>query len=287
MNQNKPAKKTQLKRDYKIISKLDAGGMGVVYKAIKKSTGETVALKILPPKFAKEAERLTRFNREIIACSRLDHPNLIRIIDNGCEDNLNFFTMEFFEGLSLGKMIKRDGPFSSERVVDVAMQIAGGCSYAHQKSLIHRDLKPDNILLNDDGLVKIIDFGLAKIRDITTMTRMDQALGTVRYLAPEILLGLPIDCRTDIYQMGLIFYELLTGKRVFTGNNPMALVRAYVFGGQPLSFFGFSVNDENWSNLLHNCLAVKADNRYSTSSLLIADLEKLKTGGKVELLTYT
>ena len=279
---NATGKTPQIKRDYKILKKLDAGGMGVVYKVMKLATRETMALKVLPPKFAKEEERLTRFKREIMACSRLDHPNLIKIIDSGSENNLHFFTMEFFAGLSLKKMLRRDGPFSSERTVNVALQVARGCSYAHQKSLIHRDLKPDNILLNDKGEIKIIDFGLAKIRDITTMTRMDQALGTTRYLAPEIIQGKPIDSRADIYQMGLIFYELLTGNQVFAGKTPMALIRSYVFGGQPLRSFGFEVKNKNWENLIMNCIQVKTEARYPNTVSLIDDLEKLKNGISVE-----
>jgi len=276
-NKNKP----MIKRDYKILKKLDAGGMGVVYKALNRQSNEVIALKVLPPKFAKEEERMSRFEREILACSRLNHPNLIHIINSGCEDNLHFFTMEYFSGLSIRKTIKRDGPFSLERTANVAIQMAKGCYYAHKQSLIHRDLKPDNILINDNDHVKIIDFGLAKIRDITTMTRVDQALGTTRYLPPEMILAKPVTIRADIYQLGLIIYELLTGKAVFPGKNPIALIRSYVLGGKSLKSLGVHIENKGWATLLFNCLAISAENRYKNCNALVEDLEKLQNNENI------
>lgn len=263
---------------YRIIKKLDAGGMGVVFKACREGSTDEVALKALPPKLAAEPERLARFRREVLACSRLDHPNLIRVLESGFDRGVHFFTMEFFPGLSLKKMVKRDGPFPSERVLGVARQIASACQYYHDKGLVHRDIKPANILLNDDGDVRIIDFGLAKVRDLSTMTRVDQALGTARYMPPEILTGRPVDRRSDIYQVGLVLHDLLTGEPVFTGAEPMVAVRSYVFGGAPLSSLNFKITDPAWAAIVSRCVAVDPALRYDGAGELAADLDRLAAG---------
>jgi serine/threonine protein kinase len=268
--------------EYRLIKKLDAGGMGVVFKAIKKGSNNEVALKALPPKFARNAERLTRFRREVLACSRLNHPNLIRVIEQGCHQGIHYFTMEYFPGLSLKKMVKRDGPFTPERVIKVSRQIAGACSFYHKKRLVHRDIKPSNILLNEKGHVKIIDFGLAKVRDLSSMTRVDQAIGTARYLAPEILLGHQVDRRSDIYQVGLVLHELLTGEPVFPGREPMVALRTFVFGGRPIEQINFKVKDKQWANLLLNCLALDPNLRYDDADDLAKDVERIAAGDHVE-----
>jgi len=270
--------------DYRLIKKLDAGGMGVVFKAIQQGTNIEVALKALPPKFARNAERLSRFRREVLACSRLNHPNLIRVIEQGCYRGIHFFTMEYFPGLSLKRMVDRDGPFSPERVIRVTRQIAAACSFYHAKKLVHRDIKPSNVLMNDGGHVKIIDFGLAKVRDLSYITRVSQAIGTARYLAPEILLGRPVDRRSDIYQVGLVLHELLTGIPVFPGKEPMTAVRAYVFNGVPLEKLGFAVQDKHWSRFLLNCLALDPADRYDSADELADDLERLARGEPLEPL---
>ena len=268
--------------DYRLIKKLDAGGMGVVFKAIKTGTNNEVALKALPPKFARSAERLTRFRREVLACSRLNHPNLIRVIEQGCDQGIHFFTMEYFPGLSLKKMVKRDGLFSPERVIKVARQIADACSFYHKKKLVHRDIKPSNILLNEKGHVKIIDFGLAKVRDLSSMTRVDQAIGTARYLAPEILLGHQVDRRSDIYQVGLVLHELLTGEPIFPGREPMVALRTFVFGGRPIEQINFKVKDKQWANLLLNCLALDPNCRYDDADEMARDIERIAAGDPVD-----
>jgi hypothetical protein len=209
---------------YEILNPLGAGGMGEVYRARDTRLDRDVAIKILPESVARDPERLARFDREAKAVAALSHPNILALHDAGTEDGTTFAVMELLDGETLRDRLA-SGPLPVRRAIDTAVQIARGLAAAHAKGLVHRDLKPENVFLVADGQVKILDFGLAKAADpgdstaTTThapaMTDPGTVLGTVGYMAPEQVRGHAVDARTDLFALGSVFYEMLTGQRAF------------------------------------------------------------------------
>jgi Tol biopolymer transport system component len=207
---------------YEIVAPIGAGGMGEVYRAVDSRLGRDVALKILPESFARDADRLRRFEQETLAVAALNHPNILAIYDTGHHNGAPFLVCELLEGESLRTMLDR-GPLPQRKVIDYGVQISQGLAAAHEKGIIHRDLKPENLFLTRDGRAKILDFGLAKLArpelDGATMTRGVTAagvvMGTASYMAPEQVRGEAVDARTDIFALGAVLYEMLSGKRAF------------------------------------------------------------------------
>ena len=217
---------------YKILDTLGAGGMGEVYLAQDTRLGRKIALKLLPPEFTIDAERVQRFEQEARAASALSHPNVCVIHEIGdTEDGRRFITMEYIEGTTLRQLLAQKGLTLLE-ALDVAAQIAAGLAAAHAIGIIHRDIKPENVMLRDDGLVKVLDFGLAKLTQQTTETDAETLLrsmvktgsgmimGTVAYMSPEQARGLEVDSRTDVWSLGVLLYEMITGRSPFVGATP-------------------------------------------------------------------
>src|SRR6187431_1268708 len=209
---------------YEIVSPLGAGGMGEVYRARDSRLDRDVAIKILPESVARDPERLARFEREAKAVAALSHPNILALHDAGTEDGTTFAVMELLEGETVRERLAH-GPIPLRRAIDTAIQIARGLAAAHAKGLVHRDLKPENIFLVADGQVKVLDFGLAKSADSgdasgatatqALMTDPGTVLGTVGYMAPEQVRGHALDARTDLFALGAVLYEMVTGSRAF------------------------------------------------------------------------
>jgi eukaryotic-like serine/threonine-protein kinase len=204
--------------------------MGEVYRARDTRLSRDVALKILPESFARDADRLRRFEQESQAVAALNHPNIVAIYDVGEYNNTPFLVSELLEGESLRAVINRE-PIPPRKVVDYAVQVAKGLAAAHDKGIVHRDLKPENLFVCRDGRVKILDFGLAKLAgksaieaDAATMTSSHTAagvvMGTASYMAPEQVRGEPVDARTDMFAFGAVLYEMLSGKRAFQRDTP-------------------------------------------------------------------
>jgi predicted ATPase len=209
---------------YRILEKLGQGGMGVVYKAEDAKLKRTVALKFLPPEFTRDAEVKERFIHEAQAASALDHPNICTIYEvSETEDDQTFIAMACYEGESLKSKIER-GPLKINEAIDIAVQIAQGLAKAHGQGIIHRDVKPANILITKGGLVKIVDFGLAKLAGRTVLTKTSSTLGTVAYMSPEQARGSAVDHRTDIWSLGVVLYEMLAGHRPFRNEYDQALI---------------------------------------------------------------
>jgi len=205
---------------YEVLESLGEGGMGLVYRVRDRETTEVLALKRLRPEIARDPAMIERFKDEIRLARRITHKNVCRIYDFNRVDDLAYITMEYVDGESLRAYLKRVGKLSPERVIDVARQIATGLGEAHAQGVIHRDLKPDNVIIARDGLVKLMDFGIARALESTGATTQVLA-GTPGYMAPEQSQGKVIDQRSDIYALGLIMYECLTGRRAFTGATPV------------------------------------------------------------------
>jgi serine/threonine protein kinase/Tfp pilus assembly protein PilF len=208
---------------YKIIAEVGAGAMGTVYKAEDTKLARTVALKFLAPKTIRSGADRTRFVNEARAAAALSHPNICTVYEIGEADGRTFIAMEFVDGLSLDKRTA-SGPLEISEAVDIAAQVAEGLHEAHKKGVIHRDIKPGNIMISDKGRAKIMDFGVAKLASAGTTTKPGTTVGTVAYMSPEQTRGEVLDHRTDIWSLGVVLYEMITGQRPFTGHYDQAII---------------------------------------------------------------
>ncbi len=204
---------------YRIVDKLGEGGMGVVYQARRPEGGHFVALKILPRHLVSDDEAKGRFLREAILVSTVDHPNICRLLESGeTPSGELYFVMEFCPGRTLERWLQREQP-PIDRALDVAIQTTRGLSAAHGKGIVHRDVKPSNLMVSRDGVVKILDFGLARFLPAAPIGRSGTVLGSIPYAAPEQLLGGEIDHRVDIWALGVVLYEMVTGFLPFRGGD--------------------------------------------------------------------
>ncbi|HET6267688.1 MAG TPA: serine/threonine-protein kinase [Acidobacteriota bacterium] len=208
---------------YQVLSELGRGGMGIVYQAYDKQLKEQVAIKLLSPLLSTDPEALERLTREVSMARRVTHPNVIRIHDLSEVNGLHYVSMEYFGGVNLKDHLKRSGPLSLLNAYQIFSQICDGLEAAHSQGVIHRDLKAQNIMIGQSGQVKIIDFGLARSVHMEGMTATGLIMGTPEYMAPEQVSGKPVDERADIYALGVILYEMLTGRVPFTGDSPIAV----------------------------------------------------------------
>lgn len=209
---------------YRILEKLGGGGMGIVYKARDLNLDRVVALKFLTPDLTRDSEAKSRLIREAKAASSLDHPNICTVHDIGeTEDGALFFAMAYHQGQTLDAKI-RQGPLAEAEIIAVALQIAEGLQQAHDRGIIHRDMKPENVVVSDEGAVKILDFGLAKLKEQHGLTQVGSTVGTIAYASPEQVRGEEIDPRTDLWSLGVVIYQMLTGVLPFRGEHQAAFV---------------------------------------------------------------
>jgi tetratricopeptide (TPR) repeat protein len=264
---------------YRIFDKLGEGGMGVVYKAEDLRLGRHVAMKFLPSGVGRDSAAGRRFLQEARAISTLDHPNICAVheIDESPDGRL-FIVMPCYEGKALGDLI-REGPLPIAKVLDVAVQVARGLAQAHAKGVVHRDIKPANIVITDDGLVKIVDFGIAKLAGHTRLTKTGTAVGTTAYMSPEQITGGEEDHRTDLWSVGVVMYEMLTGETPFAAKYEPAI--AYlVVNKDPLPATSLRSGVPSALNeIIVKALEKERDRRYQSASQLCSDLEKLAGSG--------
>jgi eukaryotic-like serine/threonine-protein kinase len=210
---------------YQVQREIGRGGMGVVYLAHEQSLQRVAAIKVLASRLADDAACVKRFGREASAVARLDHPNIVLVYSVGEQDGLHYIAMQYVKGWSLAQFIRAKGPLEWRRALDVTRQAAEALAEAHKHGIIHRDIKPDNIMVDETGGVKVMDFGLARATAASTNLTADGAkLGTPTYMSPEQINGDPVDARTDIYSLGVTLYEMLTGRPPFQADTPMALM---------------------------------------------------------------
>ena len=208
---------------YQVLSELGRGGMGIVYQAYDKQLKEQVAIKLLSPLLSTDPEALERLTREVSLARRVTHPNVIRIHDISEVNGLHYVSMEYFAGGNLKEHLKRNGPLSLLNAFQILSQICDGLEAAHSQGVIHRDLKAQNILIGRSGQIKVIDFGLARALHLEGMTATGLIMGTPEYMSPEQVAGKQVDERTDLYALGVILFELLTGRVPFTGDSAIAV----------------------------------------------------------------
>ncbi|MGQ9779106.1 MAG: Stk1 family PASTA domain-containing Ser/Thr kinase [Bacillota bacterium] len=219
---------TVLGNRYRLEELIGEGGMALVYKAECSVLARPVAVKILRPQFAADAEFVERFRREAQAAARLSHPNIVTVYDVGQDKGLNYIVMEYVPGENLKEIIKREAPFTVARALNIARQICEALHHAHQHNIIHRDIKPHNILITPEGLVKVTDFGIARAVSASTLTQGGAVLGSVQYFSPEQAKGAPASVASDIYSLGCVLYEMLTGSVPFKGESPIAIALKHI-----------------------------------------------------------
>jgi serine/threonine protein kinase len=261
---------------YQILEKLGQGGMGDVYRARDTALDRDVALKFLPPDLTRDPDAKTRFVREAQAASALDHPNICTIYEIGeTEDGQLFIAMACYEGEALREKISH-GPLPLSDAANIAVQIAQGLKVAHKKDVVHRDLKAANIFVTSSGLVKILDFGLAKLTGVTQLTRPETTLGTVSYMSPEQARGTKVDSRSDVWALGVVLYEMVTGEQPFKGDFSEALVYSILNETpSPVTSLRSGVPLE-LERFIDKCLAKEPEERYQHLDDLIVDLNRLK-----------
>jgi serine/threonine-protein kinase len=213
---------------YEILDRISEGGMATVFRARRLPEGDVVALKVLREQFASDAEFVERFEREAKAVSALAHPHMVRVYDSGRDGDVRFIAMEYVEGEDLKSHIRRSGRIHPQRAAEIAAQVCEALEYAHAHGVIHRDVKPQNILLTPDGDVKVTDFGIARALSSATITQTGTVLGSVQYLSPEQARGGTVGRAADLYSLGVVLYEMMTGQLPFAGDSPIAIALAHV-----------------------------------------------------------
>jgi tetratricopeptide (TPR) repeat protein/TolB-like protein len=271
---------------YLVLESLGSGGMGHVYRALDPRLDRRVALKVLPPEMAAHPEKIKRFEREAQAVASLSHPGIVMLHSIEEADGLRFLTMELVEGETLSKSIPARG-FPMERFLSLAIGVADAVSAAHRQGILHRDIKPDNVMLTPDGRLKVLDFGLAKLRydaeegDRTTketqsVTQDGRIVGTVAYMSPEQAQGLPVDHRSDIFSLGILLYEMATGERPFRGNTNLSVLSSILKDTpRPASELRDDV-PKPLARMIQRALEKRPEDRYQSASDLRRDLEDLK-----------
>lgn len=213
---------------YELLEKIGEGGMAVVYKAKDKLLNRFIAVKILRPEFTKDASFVENFKRESQSAAGLSHPNIVGVYDVGREGNINYIVMELIEGKTLSEVIAEEAPMDYKKVIDITKQLASALKSAHNNNIIHRDVKPHNILITEDGTAKLADFGIAKAVNDATLTTNNSIIGSVHYFSPEQARGNYVDERSDIYSLGIVMYEMLTGKVPFDADNPVSIALKHI-----------------------------------------------------------
>jgi len=277
---------------YRVDERIGEGGMGVVYKAMHTSLNKVIALKILRGEMAKDAELVQRFMQEAQSASSIGQENIIDISDFGrLKDGTVYFVMEYLNGTALNGLIKRGGSIPVGEAVNILRQIGAALNAAHSRGIVHRDLKPDNIYLIKRGetqhFVKVLDFGIAKVGGASSkLTRTGMVFGTPHYMSPEQAAGQSVDARTDIYALGVIMYEMFTGRVPFDADTFMAVLTKHMFEQpQPMGIPGAERHLGALEQITMRALEKKPENRYQTMHELVEDLDRVVGGGRPRALT--
>lgn len=267
---------TLLSGRYKIIDVLGIGGMAIVYKARCGVLNRYVAIKMLKEEFLQDEEFRRRFYNESQAVAKLSHNNIVAVYDVARTETQDYIVMEFIEGISLKEYLQKKGHLSWQETVFFAQQIAKGLNHAHSRGIIHQDIKPHNIMLLRDGTVKVTDFGIAKLESNQETRVVQDAIGSVHYIAPEQAKGSSIDARADIYSLGVVMYEMLTGKLPFDGDTAVSIVMQHINSVPEMPSRVMNGVPRGMDDIVMHAMCPNVSRRYSTAQELYQDLERIK-----------
>ena len=257
---------------YEIVSKIGTGGMSDVYKAKDHTLGRFVAIKVLKPEFSEDVNFVTKFRTEAQSAAGLEHPNIVNIYDVGSENGMHYIVMEYVEGITLKTYIEKKGQLSFKEAVSIAIQVGRGIEAAHHKNIIHRDIKPQNIIISTEGKVKVTDFGIA--RAATSNTISADVMGSVHYASPEQARNGFVDGKSDIYSLGIVMYEMVTGRVPFDGDTTVAVAIQHL-QEEIVAPSAYAPNlPISMEKIILKCTQKNPDRRYESMTALLADLRK-------------
>ena len=275
---------TYLQNRYEILSRVGAGGMSDVYKALDHKLNRTIAIKVLKEEYSADPAFVSKFKIEAQSAAGLTHPNIVQVYDVVDEGELHYIVMELVEGVTLKNFIKAKVMLANREATGISLQIAQGIEAAHQLGIVHRDIKPQNIILSSDGKVKVADFGIAKAASQQTL--MSEAMGSVHYIAPEQAKGEMTDTRGDIYSLGITMFEMVTGRLPFEGDNTVSVAIAHVEKPMPLpSAYNPSVS-RALEFIILKCTQKRPERRYQSISETITDLRRAMIDPDADLSAY-
>src|SRR5882757_8646561 len=266
---------------YEIQREVAQGGMAEVYLARDQLLNRLVALKALFPEYAREPSFVERFRREAQAAANLNHPNIVAIYDWGQESGTYFIVMEYVEGRSLRDLIRSEGRLEAGQAADITAEIASALAFAHRSGVVHRDVKPGNVLLTRSGTVKVTDFGIARAGASDGLTQTGSVMGTATYFSPEQAQGLPVDGRSDVYALGVVLYEMVTGVAPFTAESPVSVAYKHVRETAVLPTERNPDVPPDLEHIIVTALAKAPENRYQTADDMRADILRFRRGRPV------
>ena len=261
---------------YEITELIGVGGMAEVYKGVDVIDNKTVAIKILKKEYAENEEFLRRFRNESKAIAVLSHPNIVKIYDVGFSEKIQYIVMEYIDGITLKEYIEEEKVLTWKDTVHFVIQILRALQHAHDKGIVHRDIKPQNIMMFTDGTIKVMDFGIAKFAREEGKTATDQAIGSVHYISPEQASGNVTDAKSDIYSVGAMMYEMLTGRKPFDSDNPVAIAVMHM---HDIPERPRAINPDipdGLEEIVLKAMEKAPEDRYQTTGDMIADIEKFK-----------
>lgn len=259
---------------YEILEQLGGGGMAVVYKGQDRLLQRPVTVKVLRPEFSADEEFVARFHREAQAVASLSHPNIVNVYDVGQEGETHYLVMEYVDGEDLKTVIRREGCLTPPRAAAIVLQICEALTHAHEHHIIHRDVKPHNILITKNGLAKLADFGIAREAGGSTLVNSNALMGSVHYISPEQARGDAADEESDIYSLGIVLYEMLAGSVPFTGTNPVAVALKHIQEPPPSLRQRNAMVTPELERIVFRAIAKKPAERYATARDLAADLKR-------------
>jgi beta-lactam-binding protein with PASTA domain/tRNA A-37 threonylcarbamoyl transferase component Bud32 len=263
---------------YEVQRAIAQGGMAEVFLARDQLLDRPVALKVLHPEYARDPTFVERFRREAQAAANLNHPNIVAIYDWGQDSGTYFIVMEYVEGRSLRDLMRAEGPLDANRAADIAVEVAAALSFAHNHGVVHRDVKPGNVLITPTGTVKVTDFGIARAGTSENLTQTGSVMGTATYFSPEQAQGLAVDGRSDVYSLGIVLYEMVTGLAPFTGDSPVAVAFKHVRDAPTPPSERNSTIPPDFEQIVMTSLAKDPANRYQSADELRADLMRFRRG---------
>ena len=260
---------TILNNRYKLVAQQGSGGMAVIYKAVDMSLGRNVAIKILRPSLTADPQFIARFQNEARSIANLIHPNIVTVHDVGSDGPTNYIVMEFIDGYDLKKIIRAHGTLAVDRALNIAISICAGLGYAHRARIVHADVKPQNILITQDDVVKLTDFGIAQaLTDTQPSQRADVVWGSPHYFAPEQAQGEKPTAASDVYSIGIVMFEMVTGRLPYTGANQQELARAHISTPIPRADEVNPDVPEGLANIIYKVMSKKPTDRYSRADQL-------------------